>query len=79
MKVELISPEKKIFESNEVILVQLPGVDGLFEILNHHAAMIALLTKGKIKIKDSQNKVIFFQIEKGVVEVKNNEVTILSQ
>ncbi|HAL64203.1 MAG TPA: hypothetical protein DCP10_01375 [Bacteroidales bacterium] len=79
MKVELISPEKKIFESNEIILVQLPGVDGLFEILNHHAAMIALLTKGKIKIKDSQNKVIFFQIEKGVVEVKNNEVTILSQ
>jgi F-type H+-transporting ATPase subunit epsilon len=79
MKVELISPEKKIFESDEVILVQLPGVDGLFEILNHHASMMALLTKGKIKIKDIQNKVTFFQIEKGVVEVKNNEVTILSQ
>ena len=76
MKVELISPQKRIFHSDDIILVQLPGIDGLFEILNRHAPMIALLKKGNIKVKDSQNKVTFFRIEKGFVEVKNNVVTI---
>ncbi len=79
MKVELISPQKRIFHSDDIILVQLPGIDGLFEILNRHAPMIALLKKGNIKVKDSQNKVTFFRIEKGFVEVKNNVVTIFSQ
>ena len=79
MKVELISPQKRIFHSDDIILVQLPGIDGLFEILNRHAPMIALLKKGNIKVKDSQNKVTFFRIEKGFVEVKTNVVTIFSQ
>jgi len=47
MKVELISPQKRIFHSDDIILVQLPGIDGLFEILNRHAPMIALLKKRK--------------------------------
>ena len=79
MKVELISPQKRIFHSDDILLVQLPGIDGLFEILNRHAPMIALLKKRNIKVKDRQIKFTFFKIEKGVVEVKYNVGTICSQ
>ena len=46
MKLEIITPEKHIFEG-EADLVQLPGSDGLFEILKNHAPMIASLGKGR--------------------------------
>ena len=48
MKIEIITPEKRLFEG-EADLVQLPGIDGLFEILNNHAPMISALGKGKGK------------------------------
>ncbi len=51
MKLEIISPDKSVF-TGEVSLVQLPGIDGSFEILNNHAPLISVLKKGKIKIKD---------------------------
>ena len=49
MNLKIITPERLIFEG-EAELVQLPGSDGLFEILKGHAPMIASLGKGKVKI-----------------------------
>ena len=61
MKLEITSPDKQIF-SGDADLVQLPGSDGLFEILNNHAPMIAALGKGKIKVQDEAGKLQFFEI-----------------
>ena len=55
MKLEIITPETTIFEG-EVTLVQLPGIDGSFEILNNHAPLISVLKEGKIKVRDASNK-----------------------
>ena len=49
MKIEIVTPEASIFEG-EANLIQLPGYDGLFEILNNHAPMITFLGKGNVKI-----------------------------
>ena len=49
MHLEIITPETKIF-SGEIEAVQLPGVDGLFQILNGHAPIISSLTKGNVKV-----------------------------
>lgn len=78
MKIEIITPDKTIFEG-DVDLVQMPGIDGFFEILNNHAPLISVLKKGKIKIKDKSKKMQFFEINGGVVEVLKNKVLILAE
>ncbi|MBS4062422.1 MAG: ATP synthase F1 subunit epsilon [Bacteroidetes bacterium] len=78
MKLEIITPDKTIF-SGEVQLVQLPGLDGLFEILNNHAPMIAALGKGRVKIENEDKKLQYFEINGGVLEVLDNKVLILSE
>jgi F-type H+-transporting ATPase subunit epsilon len=78
MKLEIITPEQTLF-TGEVTLVQLPGIDGLFEILNDHAPMIAVLKNGKIKAQDAQKQNQFFEIKGGVVEVLRNKVLVLAE
>ncbi len=78
MNLEILTPEKKLY-SGEVYGVQLPGISGLFEVLEKHAPLISALKEGKLKvIKDKTfNDVTFFHIQGGFVEVLNNKVTVL--
>ncbi len=78
MKVEIITPDKTVF-SGEADVVQLPGKDGSFEILNNHAPIISVLRKGKVKIVDPDKKTEFFEINGGVIEVIKNKVLILAE
>ncbi len=78
MNIEIITPDITIF-SGTASLVQLPGIDGSFEILNNHAPLISVLKKGKVKIKDGSNQNQFFEIKGGVVEVLNNKILILAE
>lgn len=78
MTLEIITPDKEIFKG-ETSLVQLPGIDGLFEILNSHAPLISALKKGKVKVVDGQNETKFFEVRGGVVEVLNNKVLVLAE
>ena len=78
MKLEIITPEQTLF-TGEVSLVQLPGIDGAFEILNNHAPLISVLAAGKVKIEDSHKQTQFFEIRGGVVEVLHNKVLVLAE
>ena len=78
MNLEIITPDKTVF-TGEVDLVQLPGIDGLFEILNNHAPMIAALGKGRIKTMDTENKLQYFEINGGMLEVLENKVLVLAE
>jgi F-type H+-transporting ATPase subunit epsilon len=49
MHLEIITPESKVY-SGEATAVQLPGLDGSFQVLNNHAPVISALTAGKVKI-----------------------------
>lgn len=77
MTLEIITPEKTIF-NGEVILVQLPGKSGSFEILANHAPMIASLKKGKIKIVDGDKSIRYIEISGGTLKVQHNKVLILA-
>lgn len=77
MHLEIITPDTTIFKG-EADLVQLPGIDGSFEILQNHAPLISALDKGKIKIKKG-NSEEFFDINGGVIEVLSNKVLVLAQ
>ena len=79
MQVEIITPDKEIFKG-DAMLVQLPGIDGSFEILNNHAPLISALKEGRIKLKKSkESSEEFFEIKGGVIEVLNNKVLILAE
>ena len=78
MTLEIITPDKEIFKG-EMSLVQLPGIDGLFEILNNHAPLIAALRKGNVKILDEKEEPQYFEITGGVVEVLNNRILVLAE
>lgn len=77
MNLEILTPEKKLF-SDEVYGVQLPGISGLFEVLDKHAPLVSALKAGKLKVlKDKANHLAFYEIQGGFVEVLNNRVTVL--
>lgn len=77
MNLEILTPEQSIYQG-EASLVQLPGIDGLFEILDNHAPLISVLSEGKVKIKVG-NDFKYFDINGGVVEVMNNKILVLAE
>lgn len=77
MFLEIITPDKKVY-SGKVNVVQVPGSKGLFEVLEYHAPIISTLEKGRVKIVEG-NTESFFNIQGGVIEVKDNHVVILAE
>lgn len=76
MILEILTPEKKLY-SGEVYGVQLPGISGLFEILDKHAPLVSALGKGNLKILKDKKEIEKYSIQSGFVEVLNNKVTVL--
>ena len=76
MTLEILTPEKKVF-SGEVYGVQLPGIDGSFEVLDKHAPLVSALKSGKLKILKDKSNTETFAIQSGFVEVLNNKATVL--
>lgn len=76
MLVEVITPEQKIF-SGEAVAVQLPGTDGLFQVLNQHAPIISTLTSGEVKIDLAQAPDANFNDRDGkILRTKGSDKTL---
>lgn len=73
---EILTPDKNIF-SGEVYGVQLPGIGGLFEVLDKHAPLVSALKAGKLKILKDKNSTTIYQIQGGFAEVLNNTTMVL--
>ena len=76
MILEILTPERKLF-SGEVYGVQLPGIDGLFEVLDKHAPLVSALKSGKLKILKDKSLTASYTIQSGFAEVLNNKTTVL--
>ncbi len=77
MKVTITKPDATLYDG-EASLVQLPGTDGLFEIMNNHAPIIAALKTGDIRLVEADREQRF-AIRAGVVQSQQNKVEILVQ
>ena len=91
MILEIITPNKAIY-NGEAKAVQLPGKDGLFQILDNHAPIIAALKKGSIKLElkaplsgkiqpelqKISDTVYSIDVLGGMVEMNNNVITVLA-
>ena len=78
MLLEIIAPNQELY-SGEVDLVQVPGSKGSFEILRNHAPIISTLEQGRIKIVDQKGLTTFFEVDGGIIEVKNNKIIVLAE
>ena len=76
MILEILTPDKKIY-SGEVYGVQLPGIDGMFEVLEKHAPLVSALKAGRLKILKDKNATTLYNIQGGFVEVLNNKTMVL--
>ena len=76
-KVEVISPEKSYFSKDNVTEVVVPGQEGEIGILKDHISIISFLKPGIIKVfsKDGEEK---FYVDDGIVEFKDNSLSILT-
>lgn len=78
MKLEIITPDKKLFEGSVKSAI-FPGSEGSFGVLNDHAPMIATLKPGKVELVEENNNRVEFAIKGGVVEVLKNNVVVLAE
>jgi F-type H+-transporting ATPase subunit epsilon len=78
MFLEIVTPGKKVF-SGDIKLIQVPGSKGQFEVLRNHVPIISTLSEGKIKIISPEGQQTFFDIQGGVIEVKNNNIIVLAE
>lgn len=78
MQLEIVTPEKTVY-SGKIKLIQLPGSNGSFEILNNHAPIISSLDSGKVKVVTHEGDVEYFDISSGVVECNRNHVIVLAE
>jgi F-type H+-transporting ATPase subunit epsilon len=78
MTLEILTPEKKLY-SGDVFGVQMPGINGMFEVLEKHAPMVAALKAGNVKVLQdkSMTQTSSYAIQGGFAEVLNNKVTVL--
>ena len=76
MTLEILTPDKKIF-SGDVYGIQLPGISGMFEVLDKHAPIVSALKAGKLKILKDKNAIVQYGIQGGFVEVLNNKASVL--
>ncbi|HEX3007498.1 MAG TPA: ATP synthase F1 subunit epsilon [Bacteroidales bacterium] len=76
MFLEILTPEKKLY-SGESKLIQVPGSEGSFELMNKHAPVISSLSQGAIKVITPEDQSKFFNVSGGILEMKDNRVIIL--
>ena len=76
-KVEIVNPEKSFFSKDDATEVVLPAFEGEMGILKDHISIISFLKPGIISIY-SKSELEKFYVEDGIIEFKNNNLSILT-
>jgi len=77
LKLEIVTPTGVLFD-DEVKMVTVPGKEGEFGILPHHASLISLLKAGVIEYEMKDGKKGVVAINWGHVKIEESGVTILA-
>ena len=76
-KIEIVNPEKSFLSKEDVTEVVIPAFEGEMGILKDHISIISFLKPGIITIyaKSGEEK---FYVEDGIIEFKNNNLSVLT-
>ena len=76
-KIEIVNPEKSFLTKDDVLEVIIPAFEGEMGILKDHISIISFLKPGILKILSKSGDESFY-VEDGIVEFKNNNLSILT-
>ena len=76
-KIEIVNPEKSFLSKEDVSEVIIPAFEGEMGILKDHISIISFLKPGVITIQSKSGEEKFY-VEDGIVEFKNNNLSILT-
>ena len=76
-KIEIVNPEKSFLFKEDVLEVVVPAFEGEMGILKDHISIISFLKPGIIKILSKSGDENYY-VEDGIVEFKNNNLSILT-
>ena len=76
-KIEIVNPEKLFLSKDDITEVVVPAFEGEMGILKDHIPIISFLKPGIIKIFSKSGNENYY-VEDGIVEFKNNNLSILT-
>jgi F-type H+-transporting ATPase subunit epsilon len=76
-KVEIVNPEKSFLVKEDILEVVVPAFEGEMGILKDHISIISFLKPGIIKVLSKSGNENYY-VEDGIVEFKNNNLSILT-
>ena len=77
-KVEIVNPEKSFLSREDATEVVVPAFEGDMGILKDHISIISFLKPGLLKVIDSAAVEETYYVEDGIIEFKNNCLSILT-
>ena len=76
-KVDIVNPEKSFFTKEDIIEAVVPAFEGEMGILKDHISIISFLKPGIVKLISKSEEENFY-VEDGILEFKNNNLSILT-
>ena len=76
-KIEIVNPEQSFLSKEDVTEVILPAFEGEIGILKDHISIISFLKPGIITINSKSGEDKFY-VEDGIIEFKNNNLSVLT-
>jgi F-type H+-transporting ATPase subunit epsilon len=76
-KIEIVNPEKSFLSKEDVTEVVVPAFEGEMGILKDHISIISFLKPGIIKVFSKSGEESYY-VEDGIVEFKNNNLSVLT-
>ena len=77
-KLEIVNPEKSFLSKENVSEVVVPAYEGEMGILKDHISIISFLKPGLVKVFETDSKEENYYVEDGIIEFKNNCLSILT-
>ena len=77
-KLEIVNPEKSFLSKENVSEVVVPAYEGEMGILKNHISIISFLKPGLVKVFGTDFKEENYYVEDGIIEFKNNCLSILT-
>ena len=77
-KVEIVNPEKSFLSREDATEVLVPAFEGDMGILKDHISIISFLKPGIVRVFESSSKEEVYYVEDGIIEFKNNCLSILT-
>jgi len=77
-KVEIVNPEKSFLTKEDVTEVVVPAFEGDMGILKDHISIISFLKPGLLRVIDMSSAEETYYVEDGIIEFKNNCLSILT-